>query len=93
MYIFSICVGIALHERLKYTLLTYFVRLQTQFDMVLAILILVKFYMTSIEKHLNIEKHLLPQFVNTIQVICCQNVYKINFYFLKIVNKNTWAQL
>ena len=33
------------------------------------------------EKHWkNIEKHLLPQFVNTIQVICLQNVYKIYFY-------------
>ena len=29
----------------------------------------------------NIEQHLLPQFVNTIQVICLQNVYKINLYF------------
>ena len=29
----------------------------------------------------NIEKHLLPQFVNTIQVICLQDVYKINYYF------------
>ena len=29
----------------------------------------------------NIEKHLLPQFVNTIEVICQQNEYKINFYF------------
>ena len=26
-------------------------------------------------------------------VICLQNVYKINFYFYKIVHQNTWAQL
>ena len=51
----------------------------------------------SICAHQNIAywKHLLPQFVNTIQynVICLQNVYKIIFYFLKIVDQNTWAQL
>ena len=41
----------------------------------------------------NIEKHLLPQFVNTIQIICLQNVNKINLYFYKTVHQNTWALL
>ena len=48
-------------------------------------------------KHWKHWKHLLPQFVSTIQynVICLQNVYKINFLFIskRLYIKNTWAQL
>ena len=47
------------------------------------------------EFYLKIEKHLLPQFVNTIQSNLSTECIQNQFQFLKdcTVHQNTWAQL
>ena len=38
-------------------------------------------------------KTFIATVVNAIEVICLQNVYKINFYFQKIVHQNTMGPI